>query len=105
MESSDMLDIIHVLYEEDSIPLYEDHAKIKSNVRSAIWNHIYEKEYPYPYTESADAGNVMSDGHLGPDEDLLPAEDAKPATKPYIPPTDPDQFAAIGLDAPFGGDR
>jgi hypothetical protein len=102
MESSDMLDIIHVLYEDDAIPLHESHSKIKSNVRVMLWRSIYEKEYPYPYVESA--GDGGSAGGLPPDEALLPSENAPRVRKPYIPPTNPDQFAAAGLDAPMGGD-
>lgn len=96
-----MLDVVHALYEEDAIPLYEEHAKVKSSVRVAMWQHIYNKDYPYPYSEATSQGTA---GGLPPEESLLPAETTGPKPiKPYIAPTNPDQFQSIGLDAPMGG--
>lgn len=95
-----MCDVIHAQYEADAIPLYEEHQKIKSDVRVAMWRHIYEKDYPYPHTES---NHQQANRDLPPEEALLPDPDAPKPTKPYIPPTSFEQFQAAGLDAPLGG--
>jgi len=100
MEASDMLDVIHTLYEDEALPRVEDEAKNRSNMRTAMWRHLYNKDYPFPYTESASQGG-MSAGGLPPDESLLPAETTGPKpVKPYIPPTDPEKLPQI-LDAPL----
>ena len=113
LEMADMLDVAHVLYEEDITPLYEDHQKVKSQVRVAMWQHLLDKDYKYKYTESEnveppDALPIEGGrrvGKLGPNEDLLPPElpaDNK-EVKPYFPPTDPTQLTELGLDGPMGG--
>lgn len=96
-----MLDVLHALYEEDSIPLYEEHAKVKSQVRVSMWMHLYHKDYPFPYNENATAMAPPTAGGLPPEESLLPSEDAPRERKPYIPPTDPEKLSQI-LDAPLG---
>ena len=96
-----MLDVLHVLYEEDTIPLYEEHAKVKSRVRESMWQHLYEKTYPFPYVETTGAEMSPPAGGLPPEESLLPSGDGPKPLKPYIPPTDPDKLASI-LDAPLG---
>lgn len=96
-----MCDIIHVLYEEDATPLYEEHQKIKSDVRVAMWRHLYNKNYPYPHQDN----QTSNAGGLPPEEALLPDEAAPKPLKPYIPPTDDfSQFQEAGLDAPMGGE-
>lgn len=95
-----MLDIVHALYEQDSIPLYEEHTRIKSELRVSMWRLLYRKEYPYPYRPGQ--GSSPAEG-LPPEESLLPPEGAtKGPTKPYVPPSTTDELAQV-LDAPMGG--
>jgi hypothetical protein len=92
-----MMDVIHSFYEEDAIPLYEEHMKMKSKVREAIWTHLYEKDYPYPYHDPNETPVIPPDAL--PDDMVDPS---KLPTKPYLPPTDPSEFEEV-LDAPMGG--
>lgn len=107
-----MLDVVHMLYEEDMIPLYEEHAKIKSQVRVQMWRSLLDAEYKHPYDEGAAQASSAGTNYGGPvtyksgempDEDsLLP--DEMPGDRPlksYVPPTDPSDLQGI-LDAPFG---
>jgi hypothetical protein len=105
MEVEDMLDVVHTLYELDAIPMHEDHHKIKSKIRSAMWENLYEKEYPYPYDETGVSMDASPPPRgLPPEETLLPPEPGQmkkpPPLKPYIPPTDPADFGDL-LDKPL----
>lgn len=99
-----MLDVVHALYELDAVPMHEDHSRIKSKVREVMWENLYEKEYPYPYNETASSmeGAPPPRG-LPPEETLLPpapGQGPKPPLKPYFPPTDPADFGDL-LDKPL----
>jgi hypothetical protein len=96
LEAGDMLDVIHTYYEESAIPMYDGHQKVLSDVRTALWKHIYEKEYPYPWVDP-DAPKDFSE--VGSNSDMM---DPEFESKPYIPPTDPSEFGDI-LDGPLGG--
>jgi hypothetical protein len=112
LEVGDMLDVIHYLYEEDLIPLFEEHQKIKSQVRVQMWQSLYDSEYKHPYDEGAASSSAAGvnyggpttykPGEMPPDESLLPDDDptGKPL-KPFVPATDPTDFMNI-LDAPLG---
>jgi hypothetical protein len=94
-----MLDVIHAEYEDDLIPLYEGHSKVKSDVRVAMWQHIYKENYPYPYREPR---SNSASGEWDSDTFIPPDAETERETKPYIPPTDPSDLVDI-LDAPMGG--
>ncbi len=82
-----MLDVIHYVFEEDQIVgLVENPAEARSKIRSQIYRLLYEREYRHTVTES---GADVDGG--GSDQEL----------KPYIPPTDPENFSKV-LGAPMG---
>jgi len=115
MESSDMLDVIHYLFEEDMAAASGEQAEARSNVRTILYKSFYEREYQYKLDSSSKSkgsygsSSTYADGSpIEPMEDLVPfdpLEQAKP-TKPYVPPTEfnPDSVMPFGttLDAPLG---
>lgn len=83
---SDMLDVIHALFEEDLIPQFvEKPQETKSKLRSSIYETLYDRPY----------ANAMVDSD---DDDEFDSTE----TKPYMPPTNPEDFDKV-LGAPVGG--
>ena len=91
----DMLDVVHVLFEEDATPLWEEHQKAKSHLRSSIYQQLYGQEYRYRVREGSASSEPMS----SPEMMDLPPEQMP--VKPYIPPTDPEDLESV-LGAPAG---
>jgi hypothetical protein len=86
MDMEDMLDVIHYFFEEDIIPVFiEKPQETKSNVRSRIYETLYDRPYANMVTASST-------------DDIVPTD----ALKPYIPPTNPEDFDKV-LGAPMGG--
>ena len=92
-----MMDVIHLFFEEDSIPLFEQHAQIKSQIRTIIYEQMYHREYRYKVKSAEERKFVPDDPD--PVMDLPPEQQP---TKPYIPPTNPEDLPGI-LDGPLGG--
>lgn len=91
-----MLDVVHVMFEEDLVPQFESQLEARSSVRTQIYSQLYGQDYKYKIKAQ---GSTQQEA-LGLDPDLtLPEEMLE--TKPYIPPTDPDDLPGI-LDAPLG---
>jgi hypothetical protein len=110
MEASDMLDVIHYFYDEDS--RYSggyDEAKIVSDFRTSIYDLMYKKPYPYKLssTESRtyDADSFELDDPIEEEEKIVPFNPRATNVKPYVPPTEftPDSSKPFGsiLDAPL----
>jgi hypothetical protein len=91
-----MLDVIHVLFEEDVTPLAEGHLEAKSAMRVSVYQNLYGREYKYPITTSNGSSSTMS-SDFGNPANLPP--DQLPV-KQYIPPTNPEDLPGI-LDAPL----
>lgn len=96
-----MMDVLHVLFEEDVTPTFENAAEIKSAVRTSLYQNLYNQDYKYKFKASSSGGSQQE--ALGFDRDMelpsLPPEMQE--TKPYIPATDPEDLPGI-LDAPLG---
>jgi hypothetical protein len=91
-----MCDVIHVYFEEDVIPRFENEIEAKDAVRAQLYQLLYEQEYRY----GRKTGNATSPGTPPmPTVTDLPPE-AQPI-KPFFPATDPEEFASV-LDAPMG---
>ena len=116
MESSEMLDVIHFLFEDDMAAASGEQAEARSKVREVLYRNFYEREYKYK--SHSNSGN-RSSGLSGPtyadgspidgfDDDIEPfdpMQESKPV-KPFIPATEinPDAVLPFGkdLDAPLG---
>lgn len=111
MEFSDMLDVVHYFFEEDSTFVSQEHLETREGVRNKIYAEMYERPYKYFRGKGASSGGSYSGGISGSDslddsfEDLSPVDPLKPPTKGYVPPTDfdperPNPFGGV-LDAPL----
>jgi len=105
MEAAEMLDVIHVLFEEDYTTVVNaEQVEVKNRLRKVIYKEFYDKSYnytaknEYEFDEPLDAQVDYSD--------VKPFDPKAQARKPYIPPTNfnPDAPQPFGktIDAPLG---
>lgn len=91
MEMSQMLDVVHYFFEEDSRFSTAEEAQAVSEMRATIYGALYGTTYKYRIKSS----NNERAGEYGTGD-----------VKPYIPPTefDADTGMPLGnvLDAPLG---
>lgn len=115
MEASEMVDVLHYLFEDDFLSTHPEIVEAKSDIRTLIYESLYEEEYRYKVKKSNTTynanGQSVSDGFYGAydaEDDLTPFDPmAGGPTKPYVPPTDfdgnsPLPFGGV-LDGPLGG--
>lgn len=119
IDSSDMLDVLHYMFEEDLNNSTAEQAEARDTYRTRIYEDLYETTYNYA-SSSNKSSSSMSNGNFEIDEALeqeymknananasASVEDPlKKAVKPYRPPTTFNERAAnpyVGvLDAPLG---
>lgn len=116
MDVSDMVDIIHFLFEEDNHFTSEESVKSRSGLRTTMYQDLYGTEYKYkPGNQPADSGRQYTHsydpdsdgfGSMSGEDSLKPFNPKELATKGFIPSTqfDPTAASPFGsvLDAPFG---
>jgi hypothetical protein len=110
MDASEMLDVIHYLFEEDLTHMASaEQVEAKERVRSIIYRDFYERKYKYGSTSNDYnmSNEVLQDGLVGDEEDeLKPFDPTKAPIKPYFAPTNPDEKSAkpfgMNIDAPLG---
>jgi hypothetical protein len=95
MNMSDMLDVIHFLFEEDSRYSSQEEVESVSAMRTQIYEGLYGVPYTYKLKKSSRSNMNSSSGDFSGIEE----------TKPYIPPTefDPESSNPFGslLEAPL----
>lgn len=119
MDASDMLDVLHYMFEEDLNNSTAEQAEAQDMYRTRIYEDLYGTTYDYASTSNKSSSS-MSNGNFEIDEELeheymknanananVPEEDPiKKVVKPYRPPTAINERAAnpyVGvLDAPLG---
>lgn len=107
MDSAEMLDVIHVIFEEDYTNASSgEQVDAKNKIRKIIYKEFYDKEYMYSSSSKTDYSDLEPEESAYDYSDVVPFDPAKAATKPYVPPTDfdPDSARPFGnvLDAPLG---
>jgi hypothetical protein len=108
MEMSEMLDVLHYYMEEDYNLSSGDQIDARSKLRKTIYKLMYNKEYVFGTSSSANTSPVMANGlaDTDPYDDVVPVDPIKGPTKSFVPPTDfnPDLVKPFGdvLDAPLG---
>jgi hypothetical protein len=109
MPAQDMLDVLHYLFESDSI-VEKDTQDAKVKMRSVIYGQLYERPYTWGSDDNGrDFGtqNVAS-GDFDFEQTTAASVPGAPKLthKPYIPPTpvDPTSATPFGsvLDPPMG---
>jgi hypothetical protein len=100
LEASDMLDVVHVLFEEDITPRFEEDIKVKDEIRRQLYPSLYKR--PYSFASSPQTtrhyGASNEDWENMPELDDVPVESME--RKPYLPPTPVEDLPGI-LDAPL----
>lgn len=112
LDSADMVDVIHYIFEEDMNVATSEQAEAIDGYRSSLYENLYKVPYNYRKTsgntKSANGNFVDIDDPLD-DLDLDASKEISPIKKPpkpYVPPTNfnPDlvnPFAGSKLDAPL----
>ncbi len=93
MEASNMLDVIHFLFEEDHRYQTAEEAKGVESIRTSLYETIYLRKFRY---KSANTTTSQAYPNMGY---------SSTQTKPYIPPTefDPEVGLQFGrnIEAPL----
>ena len=100
MDLADMLDVIHVIFEDDITSVASaEQVDVKEKVREVIYRDFYETK---------NRQNTGFDNSVGDFDysDITPFDPSSQAVKPFVPATDfnPDMQKPFGstLDAPLG---
>lgn len=111
LPASDMLDVIHYMFEEDMNVSSAEQAEAKSKTRENLYSSLYNTTYKYAYKSDNSKSNSFVDPDTipvedGPDlADIKPFDPKKEPTKSFVPATDfdPDAVNPFGgtLDAPM----
>ena len=111
MEMSEMLDVIHYIFEEDMTFSTGEQADAQTDIRKSLYKELYHKDYKY--NRSSGKKNTASgfddiDGLMEENEPIVPVDPVKESqkVKAYTPPTNlnsdsPLPFGNV-LDAPIG---
>ncbi len=96
MEASDMLDVIHYLFEEDLRYSSGEQADAVSKTREIVYKQLYDVDYIFK--ASATGGRRVGGSNSFYDFDNIQLFDPKnKVTKPYIPPTEFDPDTGIPM--------
>lgn len=122
-----MLDVLHVLFEEDTVAASREQYEVRRQFRTIIYPDMYGIDYAFAKKEEAPAERNQSYGNMAPVDEAPAVSGPTPTParrrvltpggnhvaaqrsmvhKPYIPPTDMDIGANPfrpfqGLDAPL----
>ena len=91
-----MLDVVHVLFEEDTLPRWEHDAEMKSKVREQVYESMYGVRYKY-----GTSSNRGRSANWDEDSESIYTQPDDGSIKPYIPPSEEDELYDI-LGAPMG---
>lgn len=105
LDSSDMLDVLHYMFEKDMDSSTYEQAEAKDQTRIRLYETLYDKEYKYAATKASNRADDLSGLDLPEDDtsgldDVVPFDPLKPKDiKPYTPPT---KFNPAAVN-PFSG--
>jgi len=108
LEVSDMLDVIHYLFEQDAIVTSEAEFDTKNSARDVIYQTVYGRDFAYSTKNSKNYSSSSESYSSDPfDENGNYIPSKTNYVKPYVPPTnfDPDSenpFGGILREAPLG---
>jgi len=97
MEASDMLDVIHVIIEDDLTSSQTgENSEVKNKVRNIFYKEFYDKNFKLSMGTSN--FNLEEPLDMNVDDEIKPFDPKQQATKPFVPATNFDANAA----KPFG---
>jgi hypothetical protein len=99
MESSDMLDVVHYLFEEDMRYSTGEEAEAVSKTRETFYRDLYGYDYKYVYNSPKQNSNRKASSAGGFDfDDITPYDpNIKQKPKPFIPATQFDADSGLPL--------
>jgi len=106
---SDMLDVIHFIFEEDSHYVSEESAKSRSGFRTSIYSSLYGTEYMYKYDSGGKSGNQAHMYEDASDMDYMSDAESQQAfspsemKEPMKPPAQAPTKFDFDADNPFSG--
>lgn len=105
MEVSDMLDVMHVIIEDDLTSSQTgENSEVKSKMRTILYREFYDKVYQFSTATPDFNMEEPLDGYV--EDEIKPFDPKQQATKPFVPATNFDENSAkpFGkiLDAPIG---
>lgn len=106
LETRDMLDVLHYLFEEDLSMYTPEHFEAKNKTRKSIYPTLLGKPYRYAPSEYSNNDYGLEDLD-DPLEKFNPNQKINREVKPYMPPTNfnPDAknpFSGALREAPLG---
>lgn len=108
LDMSDMVDVLHYMFEDDMRFASAEQAEAISKSRSMLYRDMYEKEYLYKFSTGIGSVATSIDAPLGYDDvsDIRPFDaERQAAVKPFVSPTKIDEDSArpfgTTLDAPL----
>lgn len=109
MEASDMIDVIHYMFEDDFSNISTaEHLEAQSKMRSSLYKNLYKRQYKYENNYIKNSSGIKSfDPEEMEIEELEPLDPMKMSSqvKPYVPPTEfnPDYANPFGnqIDSPL----
>lgn len=104
LEASDMLDVLHYLFEEDLAVVSAEQLDAKNKYRASIYKNFYETEYMYGFSSTSSSYDY---GLNDLDDPVNMQPSIKKTTKPYMAPTpfnpdSPNPFGGVLREAPLG---
>ena len=106
LETRDMLDVLHYLFEEDLSIYSAEHFEAKNKTRKVLYPTLLGKPYKYSSAEASNYDYGLDDLD-DPLEPFDPNQKISREVKPYMPPTNfnPDAqnpFGRVLREAPLG---
>lgn len=105
MEASEMLDVLHALFEDDVTPTWEQDSEIKDKVRQSIYKTMYGRNYKYGASSEQGRNSEWEFGGTPTaapmPTDSIYTEPTDGSIKPFIPPTDDGELFDI-VGPPLG---
>lgn len=106
MEVSDMLDVMHVIIEDDLTSSQTgENSEVKNKMRTILYREFYDRKYKFS-TGTIDFDDMEPPLGEHVEDEIKPFDPKQQATKPFVPATNfdanaPKPFGKI-LDAPIG---
>jgi hypothetical protein len=98
MESSDMLDVVHYLFEEDMRYSTGEEAEAVSKTRETFYRDMYDYDYKYAYNSPKQSSSKYKTASTGDFDDITPYDpNIKQKPKPFIPATQFDADSGLPL--------
>lgn len=109
MESDDMLDVLHYMFEEDMFVGSIEQIESRQKTRKLMYEEMYEQQYSYGVTTSSGSSSnsryeerYPEDGYMTEDVEIVPFDPEEPVIKKKTKPYTPVTSFNLNSSTPFG---